>query len=872
MAYSSSLKDSRDLGRERNPSHSSTSSSSTELTSSRGEEVVEDTVYVAVGFGKEVMECKYTLIWALQNSKGKKICLIHVHEPPQTISILGGKFPISKVGPKEARPHLEKARRDMLEALDEYVDLCRQAGVRADKIYIEMDSIQKGIVELISQHKIGKLVMGAAADNRFSRKMIEPKSEKAIYVRKEAPAYCHIWFVCKGRLIYTREGVKKPSPDVGLSLSLRSLSLGENNQSNLELDQGQGSYQKSTDIDIIRNSDEGSGWSTPRSRLDADGGLDEYGLLLRSQSSSLTPCSKGVSSSSPFSRAGAAADGEPDLSFLPLPQTDGKCHIISPPSVLQDRSANDEMFDQLEQAMIEAENARRGAFEESRRRTKAEHKAKVAESSYSRELRRREEIQEELVKVKGELGSIKNQRDGMFEELQNTLGQKSFLEDQLKKSNLHVKELEEKIVAAVQLLQQYKEEREELQIKRDNALCEAEELRKQLELQPSSSNCPQYFSTFSPLEIEEATNHFDPSLKIGEGGYGNIYKGSLRHTEVAVKIPHLDSTQSSGEFYQEVEILSKLRHPNIITLIGVCEETWALVYEYLPHGSLEDRLTCKDNTPPLSWQERLRIAAELCSVLIFLHSSEPHSIIHGDLKPANVLLDGSLRCKLSDFGISRAVARDDDDTQTESMTKFYLTEKPRGTFAYMDPEFLASGELSTKSDVYSYGIILLRLLTGKSAKGITKEVQYALEKDNLHAVLDPLAGDWPFVQADQLARLALRCCDLNRSNRPDLVSEVWRTLEAMRASCGSLSSFSLGDDDDNLVPSYFICPVFQEIMQDPHLAADGFTYEAEALRGWLDAGHDTSPMTNLKLAHQNLTPNLALRSAIQEWLQRRHGM
>ena len=127
----------------------------------------------------------------------------------------------------------------------------------------------------------------------------------------------------------------------------------------------------------------------------------------------------------------------------------------------------------------------------------------------------------------------------------------------------------------------------------------------------------------------------------------------------------------------------------------------------------------------------------------------------------------------------------------------------------MDPEFLSSGELTAKSDVYSFGIILLRLLTGKPAIGISKEVQQALEEGNLDALLDPLAGDWPFVQAKQLASMAVRCCDMNRKKRPDLVSEVWRVLEPMKVSCGASTSFRVGSEDRGRIPSYFVCPIFQ---------------------------------------------------------------
>lgn len=255
-----------------------------------------------------------------------------------------------------------------------------------------------------------------------------------------------------------------------------------------------------------------------------------------------------------------------------------------------------------------------------------------------------------------------------------------------------------------------------------------------------------------------------------------------------------------------MNILSKLRHPNLVTLIGACPETFALIYEYLPNGSLEDRLNCKNNSPPLSWQTRIRIAAELCSVLIFLHSCSPQGVVHGDLKPANILLDANHVSKLSDFGICRILS---EDEFSENNTTLCCKTDPKGTFVYMDPEFLATGELTSKSDVYSFGIILMRLLTGKSALGITKEVQYALSNGILKDILDPTAGDWPFVQAKQLAHLAIRCCDMNRRNRPELASEIWRVLEPMRVSSGTSFSRLNYEGEQSYVPSYFLCPIFQ---------------------------------------------------------------
>lgn len=851
--------------------------------------VIEDTIYVAVG--KDEKDSESTLKWALHNSGGRRICILHVHQPAEKIPIMGTKFRVSQLEEHQVRAYHETERENMLQLLEKYCAICQRAGVRAAEIHIEMESVEKGIVELIFQHDIRKLVMGAAADRLYSKKMMEPKSKKAIYVRLQAPVSCHIWFVCKGNLIYTREG-RLDGLNVGIaSLSLQARTNTETGQSNSlrsrSVTEGQNGQRRvispaheyrrvMSDNNGIRiysiSSPDGNGGSTPLSRLTAGGASDEWsGISRRSPStgSRFSTCSSSdVVEDSALISFAINEGSEKELENNALPHFKEDLHHSSPPSVLQERSVNDELYDQLVQAMAEADNSRRDAFEESIRRRKAEkdaieaiRRAKASQDSYTEELRWRKEIEEELARGREEHENIKQQLDEVVEKLRVALEHKSSLESQIASSDLMVQELEQKMFSAVELLQNYKKERDDLEVERDDALRMAEELReKQAEEASSSSNLlPQFFSEFSFSEIEEATRNFDPSLKIGEGGYGSIYRAVLRHTQVAIKMLHSHSLQGPSEFQQEVNVLSKLRHPNLVTLIGACPEAWILVYEYLTCGSLEDRLNCKDNTPPLSWQTRIRIAAELCSVLIFLHSC---NVVHGDLKPANLLLDANFVSKLSDFGICRVLSQNEFSSNN---TTLCCRTDPKGTFAYMDPEFIDTGELTPKSDVYSFGIILLRLLTGMPAFKIAKEVQSALDEGRLNSVLDPAAGDWPFVQAKQLAHLALSCCQKERRNRPDLALEVWRVLEPMKVSCG-VSSFRLGSEERCQIPHYFICPIFQEIMQDPVVAADGYTYEAEALRGWLDSGHDTSPMTNLKLGNNNLLPNHALRSAIQEWL------
>jgi len=176
----------------------------------------------------------------------------------------------------------------------------------------------------------------------------------------------------------------------------------------------------------------------------------------------------------------------------------------------------------------------------------------LAERFYNEELRQRKEIEDELARGTQELENAKSLRDKVAQDLLEALDQKKSLDSQIRKLDDTVKEMEEKILAAVELLQKYKHERDALQIERDRALQEAVYLRKQLGEGSSNSYIPVFFSQFSFSDLEKATNYFDPSLKVGEGGYGSIYKGFLHHTDVAIKILHPDSMQGPQEFQQEV--------------------------------------------------------------------------------------------------------------------------------------------------------------------------------------------------------------------------------------------------------------------------------------------------------------------------------
>ncbi|XP_078155684.1 U-box domain-containing protein 70-like isoform X2 [Carex rostrata] len=473
-------------------------------------------------------------------------------------------------------------------------------------------------------------------------------------------------------------------------------------------------------------------------------------------------------------------------------------------------------------------------------------------------------LRETIEQIMEENDLLRSQRDEYFNQIQVANVRRLALEEQVSNFELVIKDLKVISGSGGDRIDSLQDDLYNLQQENDNLIRKVEELCIQKENMHYGSSSTSVNSEFSLQELRQGTQNFSESLKIGEGAFGPVYKGSLRRTTVAIKLLRSQSIQGKSQFQQEITILTKVRHPNLVTLMGSCSEVSALVYEYLSNGSLEDRLTCANNTPPLTWQARTRIIGEICLALIFLHSNKPHLVVHGDLKPENILLDTNLVSKLSDFGISRLLKQPDTNA-----TAFFQTMNPAGTFSYMDPEYLSTGILTPKSDIYSLGIIILRLLTGKPPTNIAGQVENAMRNGILLSVIDESAGTWPFEQAKELAKISLRCAELSRSIRPDLVNEVWAVVEPlMKAASTYMEPQSRGSElGEESIPSHFICPINQEVMQNPCIAADGFTYESDAIRQWLTGGHNTSPMTNLPLPHRNLIQNHVLRSAIQEWLQ-----
>ncbi|RZB71817.1 Receptor-like serine/threonine-protein kinase ALE2 isoform H [Glycine soja] len=310
--------------------------------------------------------------------------------------------------------------------------------------------------------------------------------------------------------------------------------------------------------------------------------------------------------------------------------------------------------------------------------------------------------------------------------------------------------------------------------------------------------------TFSTNDIKKATDDFHASRILGEGGFGLVYSGILEDgTKVAVKVLKREDHHGDREFLAEVEMLSRLHHRNLVKLIGICIENSfrSLVYELVPNGSVESYLHGVDRgNSPLDWGARMKIALGAARGLAYLHEDSSPRVIHRDFKSSNILLEDDFTPKVSDFGLAR--------TATDEENK-HISTRVMGTFGYVAPEYAMTGHLLVKSDVYSYGVVLLELLTGRKpvdmsqAPGQENLVAWArpllTSKEGCEAMIDQSLGtDVPFDSVAKVAAIASMCVQPEVSNRP-FMSEVVQALKLVCSECDEAkeesgsSSFSLED-------------------------------------------------------------------------------
>lgn len=289
---------------------------------------------------------------------------------------------------------------------------------------------------------------------------------------------------------------------------------------------------------------------------------------------------------------------------------------------------------------------------------------------------------------------------------------------------------------------------------------------------------------FTYEELVKATNGFAPQNLLGEGGFGSVYKGCLPDgREVAVKALKIGGGQGEREFKAEVEIISRIHHRHLVSLVGYCilDSRRLLVYDYVPNKTLYHHLH-GEGMPVVSWEKRVRIAAGAARGIAYLHEDCNPRIIHRDIKSSNILLDYNFDAQVSDFGLAKLTLDADSHISTRVM----------GTFGYVAPEYASSGRLTEKSDIFSFGVVLLELITGRKPVDASQPIgdeslvewarpllSHAIENKDFEGLTDPKL-EKNYVESEMLSmiEIAATCVRHSAAKRPRM-GQVVRAFDSL---------------------------------------------------------------------------------------------
>ncbi|KAI8564516.1 hypothetical protein RHMOL_Rhmol03G0187700 [Rhododendron molle] len=778
------------------------------------------TVNIAI---KGNSKSKYVVDWALEKFIPEGMFLFKLIFVRPTITAV--PTPVGSFRLSEVREDLVTAYRREIEwqtdqKLLPFKKMCIRRKVDAEIVQIESDDVVEAISREVDQSSVNKLVIGASSRGMFSRRR-NVSSE----IAESIPKFCTVYAVAKGKLSALRPSVSETHGTIKEDNSETSSSTNDSSIQNTS------SHPEWTESTMVASYAHFHFPSLPMQRFHALSNVNQ--TLLHKKTNSTETIDLDI-------------DGDDVVSSCP-----GNSDIGHPSG-----------------ALSSCQNL------ETDTHSWISHQASISDGLPEFSSESQMNVDFELEKLRIELRHIR----GMYAMAQseaidasrkvNDL-QKRLMEDGVKLEEINVKEVEAKELA-IQERVKYEAAKKEAEYVKECAEREAaekneaenkalQEAKEKEKLENVLVGPLQQYQKFKWEDIVSATSSFSDNLKIGWGAYGTVYKCSLHHTTAAVKVLHSKEAQKNKQFQQELEVLSTIRHPHLLILLGACPDHGCLVYEYMENGSLEDRLFRKNNTPPIPWFQRYRIAWEIASALVFLHSTSPQPIIHRDLKPANILLDHNFVSKIGDVGLSKML---DSDSCSALLSTMCNETGPVGTLCYIDPEYQRTGLISTKSDIYAFGMVILQLVTGKSARALTHVVETAVDEGDLADVLDTEAGNWPYEETKELALLGLRCAELRRKDRPSLRDQVLPALERLKDFADRARH--VGISAPQAPPNHFICPILQDVMEDPCVAADGYTYDRKAIEIWLEE-NDNSPMTNLPLPNKILIPNYTLLSAIMGW-------
>ncbi|RXI09818.1 hypothetical protein DVH24_015412 [Malus domestica] len=680
------------------------------------------------------------------------------------------------------------------EKLVPYKKMCASRKMQVDVVLVESDDVANAIAEEVAKSAICNLVLGAPSRGIFKRKQNGLSSK----ISACTPRFCTVYAVSKGKLSSVRasdaesvESVKYENSDTC------SVSSSSSNTS---------SSQTGTDRGSVSSNSHFRSPSLPMQRFQALTNINQT-LLSTKKNSNDTIHSRCQSQ---------------DLGSF----------VTDCQSWTSDQASTSDVV------------------------TDYSPESQTSQATFNLEL---EKLRIELRHAKGIYAMAQSETMDASRKIYNL--NKLRLEEAVRLKEINSME-EKAIVSATQEKEKYESAKKEADYMREcvkrevahrreaemQAMHDAKEKEK---LEQALVGPVQQYQKFSWDEIVTSTSSFSEDLKIGMGAYGTVYKGNFHHTTAAVKVLHSIENRQTKQFQQELEILSKIRHPHLLLLLGACPDHSCLVYEYMENGSLEDRKTVHHLFLGLRGPNCLggRLNSRLSS------RTKPKPIIHRDLKPANILLDHNLVSKIGDVGLATMLNSD------PSMSSIYSDTGPVGTLSYIDPEYQRTGIISPQSDVYAFGMVILQLLSAKPARAITHLVETAVKDKNLTDVLDPKAGHWPMEETRQLAELGLSCAELRRRDRPDLKEQVVPLLERLKEVADTAKNSA--PPVQCLPPNHFICPILKDVMDEPCVAADGYTYDRKAIEKWFEENNN-SPMTNLPLPNKDVILNYTLLSAIME--------
>ncbi|KAI8006525.1 U-box domain-containing protein 35 [Camellia lanceoleosa] len=759
---------------------------------------------------------KYIIKWALEKFVPEGAVMFKLlHVRPKITAVptpMGNSIPLSEVRNDVAAAYMKEIEWQTNEKLLPYKKMCIQKKVQVEILQIESDNVVHAISNEVAKSTINKLVVGASSRGMFSRgRNLSSKISEC------TPSFCTVYAVSKGKLSSLR-----PS-DSETNGSIKDDSSETSSSTNNMWSFSSSSQAELTEPGLVASYPHFHSPSLPMQRFQALSTINK--TLLHKKTNSTETSHSGISSLDIVEEEDVGHPNSTVSSFRTL-VTDNQSWISDQASISDfssDSPVNVNVNFELEKMRIELRHIR-GMYA-------------MAQSETFDASRKINDLHKHQLEDATKLNEI-NDKEAEAKQLAT--------------------QEREKYEAAIKEVEHMRKcvEREAAQ-KKEAEIRASHDAKEKEKFENALLSSPQQYRKFEWEEIVSATSSFSDDLRIGMGAYGTVYKCSLHHTAAAVKVLHSKEAHRNKQFQQELEILSRIRHPHLLILLGACPDYGSLVYEYMENGSLEDRLLRKNNTPPIPWFERYRIAWEVASALVFLHNSNPQPIIHRDLKPANILLDRNFVSKIGDVGLSKMLESDPSVISTVCKDTGLV-----GTLSYIDPEYQRTGLISPKSDVYAFGMVILQLLTAKPAIALAHVVETAVDDGNFADLLDPEAGNWPIEETKELAELGLKCTELRRRDRPDLRDHVLPALERLKEFADRARD--MASNAQPAPPNHFICPILQDIMEEPCVAADGYTYDRKAIQTWLEE-NDKSPMTNLPLPTRNLIPNYTLLSAIIEW-------